>query len=152
MLVCPHLHLTFHPEAHPSTTGAIVLLGEDDLVDAGSAIGGQVGQMVQQASYVRGSTPGLFVRGQRATVLDWETVRQIGDPAAAAAAAIELAAAMPDTTGWVLIEIPSEERSWSVIPAAIESVGWTHDPRRGLLRLRWRLLAGVAEEIIETPP
>lgn len=148
MLVCPHLHLTFHPEAHPSTTGAVVLLGEDDLIDAGSAVGGQVSQMVQQAAYVRGSTPDLFVRGQRATTLDWETVKQIADPAEAAAAAIELVTALPDSTGWALVEIPAEERSWSLIPAAIESAGWTHDPRRGLLRLRWRLLAGVAAEII----
>lgn len=139
---CTWFRLSLYPSPYPDETGGIELVGADTLIDEGSALVGELSQIIQRADYVRASAPGLFVRGNRTTTLEWEELRRGLSPPDATAAALDAIDQMPATTGWLRLTLPDLARSWALLPAAVESAGWTHDPRKRLLRLRWRIPAG----------
>lgn len=117
------------------------------------ALSGVVRDLMQQATYLRANAPQFFNRGGRSTTLTWTEIRAVKAPSTALATALKAVETMPSQTGWLLISLPDEGRAWAVTPCAIESAGWTHDLRRGLLRLQWHLLCGPMTEIaIEAAP
>lgn len=151
--VHPYALLTFFPGDFPSEVSPLVLLSEEHRVPNDSALQAAVAQVIQRAEYVRGSTPGLFVRGQKQVSLSWEEVRVGISPGAALVLTLDLAVDLPKNTGWLRIEIPSEGRTFGVAPVAIESVDPFHDPLRKRMNLTWRLATGEPFKIaVEAPP
>lgn len=146
-LLCPHFTLTWYPGSYPDADDGVVLQSADHRCEASPALAGELAQAVQRADYLRAAAPGLWVRGGRALSLDWAEVREIAAPADALAAALAALEAMPAETGWLSIDIPDANRAWRAEPCAVRSAGWSHDPRRGLLRLRWALECGPLTEI-----
>jgi hypothetical protein len=148
----PHVTLTFYPAPYPSESGGIVMLDGDHYLAESAPFVASLTQSVQRSDLLRSHSPALNPRGGRALPMEWEEVRRIESPGEALATALGILDEMPDTTGWVRIEIPSLERAWAVTPAAVRSIGWDHDPRKRLLRLRWALETGPATEITATVP
>lgn len=144
---CAWFRLTLYPSDWPDESGGVVLVGDDTHIDESTSLVGELAQMVQRSERVRASAPDLYVRGNRSTTLDWEEVRLGVAPHDATAAAMDALESMPDTTGWLLLELPDLGRRWVFAPAAVESAGWSHQPRDRQLRLRWRIPAGPAVEV-----
>lgn len=153
-LVCPTFHLTWYDGLWPSESGELSLLGEGDWVDEGSALNGQLTQIVQEAEYPRGEVPDFWVRGSRRTPLEWtQVIPEIANDGQAIALAMDAAASMPSGTGWILLDLPNVGRRWVIAPAAVASLGWTHMPLKNELHLRWGIKKGVPSEIaIEAEP
>lgn len=149
---CAWFRLTLFPSLYPAETGGIDLIADDTLIDEGSSLVGQLSQIIQREDYVRAGAPGFFVRGNRTSSLEWEEVRDGLTPPAATAAALDAIAQMPSTTGWLRLSLPDTGRSWALLPAVVESAGWTHDPRKRHLRLRWRIQAGAPIAIATEAP
>jgi len=147
MLLCPHATLTFYPVAYPATTGGIAILSASHYIDETSPVVGALEQVVRRVDYPRAPAPGIHVRGGRALPMEWEEVRRIADPAVAVATAMDIIATMPADPGWVEIVIADQARTFAIHPAAVQSAGYTHDVRKGLLRLRWRIMAGDLTEV-----
>ena len=152
MLICPYFTLTFFAGTFPAETSPVVLLGPEHFIDSSSALSGTVSQLVQRADYVRGEVPGFFARGNRSQSLSWEQVRKIIDPAEALAVALRSAAETPAGVGWVRLAVPSQGLAWALSPVAVSTHSWSHDPKRGLLRLQWQLEAGPATSIAVQAP
>lgn len=150
-LVCPQCYLTFYPGAYPSETGGVSLLGEGDWVEEGSALNGEISQLVQRQEGHRWATPAFWPRGNRALALEW--TRVIADVAldgTAIALAMEAAEALPSDVGWVRLELPNVNRAWAILPAVVRAIGWTHVPRKNELHLRYTIEKGLANEIAIT--
>lgn len=148
-LICPRFRLTWYPGAYPSDTGGVVLLGPDDLIDAGSSLNGSGDQQVDVVPGLRAPTPKIFARGNRSISLEWTTVTETtpGDPNAALVIGLASIEAMPDSVGWVRIDLDDALRSWAMTPAAVRSMGYQHDPLRNQLRRRWSIQGGLVTEI-----
>lgn len=151
-LICPFFTLTYFAGTYPAESGGVVLLGTDHYLEEGSSLSGAVSQLVQRADFVRAGAPQFFPRGNGSLDLQWEEVRKISDPGAALATAIASAESLPSGPGWVRLDIPSQARRWAITPVVVESRGWNHSPRTGLLRLTWGLRSGLAAAIATEAP
>ncbi len=154
MLTVPLFTLTFYPAAYPSTADALVLQSASHYLDGQVFLPVQVEQAVQVAEFVRGAVPDFFNRGNRATTLQWTEVRRYASPSGALAASFELAEAMPDSTGWLRIDLPDEGRAWAVTPCAIRMMAGRPEKAGAetLLKVTWTLLCGVLSEIAAEVP
>lgn len=152
MLLCSHYTLTWYPGVYPSATGGMVLQSASRYIEEGSALDVQIGQLVERADYVRGEVPDFFPRGSKSMGLQWEEARLVASPGAALAAALDAAASLPSTAGWLRIDIASEGRAWAVTPATIRATGGRHRKSGGqmLLLIRWQVDCGPATEIAVT--
>lgn len=148
-LLSPRFRLTWYDGVYPSSSGEIVLLGDDDWIDDGSSLNGTISQLVDTREPMRGTTPRHFMRGNRRINPEWETVKEVdpGNPNAALEIAMDTILAMPSEVGWVRLDLLDSLRSFSIAPAAVESTGWRHDPRANLVRLRWIIRGGIVAEI-----
>ena len=154
MLTVPLFTLTFYPAAYPSTADALVLQSADHYLEGQAILPLQVEQAVQVAEFLRGVTPDFYNRGQRTTRLEWTEVRVYDTPSGALAASLEIAEAVPDSTGWLRIDIPDEGRAWAVTPCAIRAMAGRPEKSgaKTLLRVSWTLLCGALSEIAAEVP
>ena len=154
MLTVPLFSLTFYPAAYPSVADPLVLQSADHYLDGQTYLPVQVEQAVQVAEFVRGVTPAFYVRGQRTTRLDWIEVRRFASPGAALADSLEIAEAVPESTGWMRIDITDEDRAWAVTPCAVRAMAGRPEKAGAetLLRITWTLLCGALSEIATEVP
>lgn len=150
--ICPYALLTFYPGDYPSEENPLALLSSEHRVPNDAALRAAISQLIQRAEYVRGSTPGLFVRGQKSLNLTWQEVRLVNSPGEALVIALDIAVDLPTTTGWLLIDIPDQGRKFGVSPVAIELADTAHNPLKNRINLTWQLATGEPFKIaVEAP-
>lgn len=154
MLQQPHFVLTWYPGSYPSATGGVVLQSADHYIETQSTLGTQIEQLVQRADYLRAAAPDFWVRGNRTASLEWEEIRHYDSPGEALAAALAIAEAMPEETGWLRIDIPDQDRAWAASPCVIRATGSRHGKSgtKTRLALRWTLDCGPLAEIATDDP
>lgn len=152
-LICPQYHLTFYAGVWPAQSDPVSLLGEGDWVDEGSALNGDVEQLLQRSDRPRAAAPDFWPRGNRTTALEWtRVIADVPVDGTAIALAMDAAAAMPKVPGWVLLSLPNLGRQWVITPAAVRRIGWQHRPKQNELHLRYAVEKGLATELASDAP
>lgn len=147
-LICPQFSLTFFAADYPAEAGAVSLLGADDWVSDSEALNGAVSQIVNEQEGFRWATPNFWPQGNQRTALEWtRVIADVPNDGTAIALALEAAAELPVSPGWVRLELPNLNRAWAIAPAAVRSIDWRHDPLRNELHLRYAILKGIANEV-----
>ena len=149
MLLESQITLTWYPGVPGDTADPLVLLSSSHYVPDPSGLSGDIEQLVQRADYVRGTGADFFPRGNNATRLTWEEVRRYTDPMEAQEVAMTLAAGLPAVSGWMSIAFATRDTTWKVSPAVVKSLGWSHDDKKGWLRLRWSVDCGALSILAE---
>lgn len=152
--LCNDITLTWYPGSVGTTDDPLVLLAGSNAVPLPSGLSGLASQLVDVTPGHRWATPGIYARGNVSTALRWVEVREIADRMEAQEVAIALAAGLPSgINGWLLIELTGRDTTWSISPAVVRQIEWTHDDRAGQLSLTWGVDGGaLAVYDGETPP
>jgi hypothetical protein len=146
-VLCPYFTLTWYPTVYPEETGARVLIGADSMISDVSPIAGGVSQLIEEAEYIRGAVPEMFLRGQERGQLQWEEVREVTDPGEQLALGLEGDTNLPKGKGWVKLELSTINRVFVYSPVAVESTAWRPSPVEGKLYRTWVLRSGPPSEL-----